>query len=74
MHVVRSSSSPTSRDHRRRVYAVGDIITGAVDLTPVAIAAGRLLSDRLFGGVPEEQTKMDYENVPTVVFSHRRLA
>ena len=40
------------------VYAVGDIITGAIQLTPVAIAAGRLLSDRLFNGAPLEETKM----------------
>ena len=47
------------------VYAVGDVIGTGVDLTPTAIAAGRLLSDRLFGGVPEEQTIMDYDMVPT---------
>jgi len=56
------------------VYAVGDIITGAVQLTPVAIAAGRLLSDRLFAGVPEEETIMDYDMIPTVVFSHPTMA
>ncbi|HVU04293.1 MAG TPA: glutathione-disulfide reductase [Polyangiaceae bacterium] len=48
-------------------YAVGDV-TGRVPLTPVAIAAGRRLADRLFGGEPE--ARLDYENVPTVVFSH----
>ena len=51
------------------VYAVGDVI-GKVDLTPVAIAAGRLLADRLFAGVSEKETTMDYDFVPTVVFSH----
>ena len=61
---------PNQKTTAEGTYAVGDIITGAVQLTPVAIAAGRLLSDRLFAGVPEEQTIMDYENVPTVVFSH----
>ena len=40
----------------------------------MAIAAGRLLSDRLFNGVPEAETKMDYDLVPTVVFSHPTLA
>jgi len=55
------------------VYAVGDVI-GEIDLTPTAIAAGRLLSDRLYGGVPEEETIMDYDMVPTVVFSHPPLA
>lgn len=34
----------------------------------MAIAAGRRLADRLFGGIPN--AKADYENVPTVVFSH----
>jgi glutathione reductase (NADPH) len=50
-----------------RIYAVGDV-TGRVQLTPVAIAAGRRLSDRLFGGQPERH--LDYENIPTVIFGH----
>jgi glutathione reductase (NADPH) len=49
------------------IYAVGDV-TGHFELTPVAIAAGRRLAERLFGGQPE--AKVDYENIPTVVFSH----
>ncbi|WP_312816933.1 glutathione-disulfide reductase [Atlantibacter subterraneus] len=49
------------------IYAVGDN-TGAVELTPVAVAAGRRLSERLFNNKPEEH--LDYTNVPTVVFSH----
>jgi glutathione reductase (NADPH) len=49
------------------VHALGDV-TGAVELTPVAIAAGRRLSDRLFGGKPD--SKLDYHNIPTVVFTH----
>lgn len=49
------------------VFAVGDAC-GTVALTPVAIAAGRRLADRLFGGIPD--AKISYENVPTVVFSH----
>jgi glutathione reductase (NADPH) len=49
------------------VYAVGDV-TGRIALTPVAIAAGRRLSDRLFGGMKDR--KLDYENVATVMFSH----
>lgn len=49
------------------IYAVGDV-TPRLALTPVAIAAGRRLADRLFGGEPE--ARLDYANVPTVVFSH----
>jgi len=49
------------------VYALGDV-TGRATLTPVAIAAGRRLSDRLFGGKP--QAKLDYQDIPSVVFSH----
>jgi glutathione reductase (NADPH) len=49
------------------VYAIGDV-TGRAALTPLAIAAGRRLSDRLFGGMPDR--KLDYENVPTVIFGH----
>ena len=49
------------------IYALGDVC-GKVELTPMAIAAGRRLADRLFGGHPT--AKVSYQNVPTVVFSH----
>lgn len=49
------------------VYAVGDV-TGQAELTPVAVAAGRRLAERLFNDKPFEH--LDYSNVPTVVFSH----
>lgn len=49
------------------IYAIGDI-TGRTPLTPVAIAAGRRLADRLFGG--KLDSRVDYENIPSVVFSH----
>jgi glutathione reductase (NADPH) len=49
------------------IHALGDV-TGREPLTPVAIAAGRRLARRLFGG--ETGLKLDYENVPSVVFSH----
>ncbi len=49
------------------VYAVGDA-TGRAQLTPVAIAAARRLSDRLFNHQPERH--LDYENIPSVMFSH----
>src|SRR5262245_29650734 len=49
------------------VYAIGDV-TGLAELTPVAIAAGRRLADRLFGGEPD--ARLDYDDIPSVVFSH----
>ncbi len=49
------------------IYAVGDV-TGKAQLTPVAIAAGRRLADRLFGGLPDR--RLSYENIPSVIFSH----
>jgi len=49
------------------IYSVGDV-SGRVQLTPVAIAAGRRLADRLFGG--KKDAKLDYTDVPSVVFSH----
>jgi glutathione reductase (NADPH) len=49
------------------VYSVGDD-TGATALTPVAVAAGRRLSERLFNNKPDEH--LDYSNIPTVVFTH----
>jgi glutathione reductase (NADPH) len=55
------------RTNIETIHAVGDV-TGRPALTPVAIAAGRRLADRLFGGQPER--RMDYSNIPTVVFSH----
>lgn len=53
------------------IYAVGDV-SGRVALTPVAIAAGRRLSDRLFGGKPDSH--LDYTNIPSVIFSHPPIA
>jgi thioredoxin/glutathione reductase (selenoprotein) len=48
------------------LYAIGDIVYGGLELTPVAIAAGRYLSERLYG----DGTKyMDYKGVPTTVFT-----
>lgn len=49
------------------VYALGDVC-GKWLLTPVAIAAGRLLAHRLFDDKPD--LKLDYVNIPSVVFSH----
>lgn len=51
----------------KNIFAVGDIC-GRWELTPVAIAAGRRLADRIFNG--QTGRKLDYENIPTVIFSH----
>jgi len=48
------------------IYAVGDVIDGKPELTPVAIQAGRLLARRLFGG---SLKLMDYSDVATAVFT-----
>lgn len=52
------------------IHALGDV-TGRWPLTPVAIAAGRRLADRLYGGRPER--RLDYHTIPTVVFAHPPL-
>lgn len=49
------------------IYALGDV-TGQAELTPVAIAAGRKLAERLFA--KKENSFLEYENIPTVIFSH----
>jgi glutathione reductase (NADPH) len=49
------------------IYAIGDV-TGKTALTPVAIAAGRKLAARLFNG--QTDNRVDYNNIPSVVFSH----
>lgn len=61
---------PVNEHHETNVpgiYALGDIL-GKVELTPVAVKAGRILAERLFNGMTD--VVMDYTNVPTVVFSH----
>jgi glutathione reductase (NADPH) len=49
-------------------YALGDVCDKGFELTPVAIAAGRRLSDRIFGG--NKDSHLEYENIPSVVFAH----
>jgi glutathione reductase (NADPH) len=63
-HVRVDAYQGTNIEH---LFAIGDV-TQHAGLTPVAIAAGRRLSDRLFGGQTER--KLDYANIATVVFSH----
>jgi len=53
------------------IYSLGDV-SEDIELTPVAIAAGRKLGDRLFGGHPE--AKQDYTNIPSAIFSHPEAA
>jgi glutathione reductase (NADPH) len=52
------------------IYAVGDV-TNRVQLTPVAIREGQAFADTVFGNKP---TRVDYENIPSAVFSHPPLA
>ena len=63
-HIQTDAFENTSVDG---IYAVGDV-NGKLALTPVAVKAGRQLSERLFNG--QSQAKMDYANVATVIFSH----
>ncbi|XP_062381308.1 glutathione reductase, mitochondrial isoform X1 [Sardina pilchardus] len=63
-HIVVDEFQNTTR---QGIYAVGDVCGKAL-LTPVAIAAGRKLAHRLFENKPE--SKVDYSNIPTVVFAH----
>ncbi|MBD3610352.1 MAG: glutathione-disulfide reductase [Gammaproteobacteria bacterium] len=61
---------PTDKFQRtnvKGVYALGDA-TGRAALTPVAIAAGRRLADRIYNNMTNRH--LDYDNIPTVVFSH----
>ena len=48
------------------IHAIGDVV-GNHELTPVAIAAGRILSDRLFS---DKEGWLEYKNIPTVIFAH----
>ncbi len=62
--IVVDEYQKTTVDH---IFAIGDA-TGSAQLTPVAIAAGRRLSRRLFNN--EYDLKLDTKLIPTVVFSH----
>ena len=65
-HIVVDKYQNTSID---KVYALGDV-TGQAELTPVAIAAGRQLGNRVFGPPEFKDSHLDYERIPTVVFAH----
>ena len=66
----RGGAIPTDEFQRTSVggvYAIGDV-TGRAPLTPVAIAAGRRLADRLFGG--QADRRLGYDCIPSVIFTH----
>lgn len=67
-HIVTDEYQNTSIPN---VYAIGDVCDRGFELTPVAIAAGRKLSDRLFGG--HKDAHLDYSNIPSVVFAHPEI-
>jgi len=48
------------------IYAIGDIVKGGLELTPVAIKAGRLLARRLYN---KSTLLMNYLHVPTTIFT-----
>ncbi|XP_014788741.1 thioredoxin reductase 2, mitochondrial [Octopus bimaculoides] len=48
------------------IYAIGDVLQGRPELTPVAIKAGKLLANRLFD---DSKLQMDYDKVGTAVFT-----
>ena len=53
------------------ILALGDV-TGGMALTPVALAEGMAVARRLFK--PEEYRPVDYQNIPTAVFSLPNVA
>jgi glutathione reductase (NADPH) len=65
-HLINDHMSFTKQPN---VYALGDVC-GFWELTPVAIAAGRRLADNLFGGPQHSGAHIDYDKIPTVIFSH----
>ena len=52
------------------IYAIGDV-TNRIQLTPVAIREGQAFADSVYGGKP---TIVNYDCVPSAVFSHPPLA
>lgn len=64
-HIGVDEYQVTNVDH---IFALGDVCDKGYELTPVAIAAGRRLSDRVFGG--QKGAKLEYKDIPSVVFAH----
>lgn len=71
---LRESGAVVVDEHNRTtcesIYAVGDV-TDRVQLTPVAIREGQAFADRVFAGI---DTRIDYDNIPSAVFSQPPLA
>ena len=65
-YVIADDYQNTNLDN---IYALGDV-TGQVELTPVAIAAGRRLANRVFGPPEFKDLHLSYSNIPSVVFAH----
>ena len=65
-HIIADDYQNTNVDG---IYSLGDAC-GKIELTPVAIAAGRQLANRLFGGADFKNAKLDYTNIPSAVFAH----
>lgn len=65
-HIIADDYQNTNVDG---IYSLGDVC-GKVELTPAAIAAGRHLANRLFGGPEFKDAHLDYTNIPSVVFAH----
>ena len=64
-HVIVDEYQNTSAEG---IYAIGDVCDRGFELTPVAIAAGRKLADRLFGG--KSEAHLEYADIPSAVFAH----
>lgn len=71
---LRANGAVVVDEHNRTtcdsIYAVGDV-TDRVQLTPIAIREGQAFADRVFAGI---DTRIDYDNIPSAVFSQPPLA
>lgn len=68
--VIVNEDFQTSQPH---IYAVGDVID-RVALTPVALAEGHVLADRLFANADPAERYVDYQYIASAVFSHPPIA
>jgi len=63
---IKGDNGYAENTSQSNIYAIGDCLNGYPELTPVAIQAGKVLADRIFGG---SKMAMDYVFVPTTVFT-----